>query len=89
MCPASIGPAALLLIFFSSLVLGLQGSLSSQILLFAMIAGMGTCAIALGVLLVFKRLHRLLRLPVYFLAGNIGMLMGLIDFARGRRVVMW
>jgi cellulose synthase/poly-beta-1,6-N-acetylglucosamine synthase-like glycosyltransferase len=84
-----LAPLFFIFIFFSSLVLGLQGSLTGRIIFFTMTAGIGICAAALGVLMVFKRLHRLLRPPAYFLAGNLGMLIGLIDFMRGRRVIMW
>jgi cellulose synthase/poly-beta-1,6-N-acetylglucosamine synthase-like glycosyltransferase len=82
-------PLFFIFIFLSSLVLGLQGSFNGRLVFCAMAVGTGACALALGVLMVFKRLHRLLRPPAYFLAGNIGMLIGLIDFMRGRRVIMW
>lgn len=84
-----LAPLFFIFIFFSSLILGLRGSLNSRLIFCAMTVGLGICAIALGVLLVFKRPHRLLRPPAYLLAGNIGMLIGLIDFIRGRRVIMW
>jgi cellulose synthase/poly-beta-1,6-N-acetylglucosamine synthase-like glycosyltransferase len=84
-----LAPLFFIFIFLSSLILGLQGSLNGRLIFGAMTAGIGICTFALGGLMVFKRLHRLLRPPAYFLVGNIGMLIGLIDFMRGRRVIMW
>jgi cellulose synthase/poly-beta-1,6-N-acetylglucosamine synthase-like glycosyltransferase len=84
-----LAPLFFIFIFFSSLVLGLQGSLTGWLIFCAMTVGTGISALSLGMLMVSKRLHRLLRPPAYFLAGNLGMLIGLIDFMRGRRVIMW
>lgn len=84
-----LAPLFFIFLFFSSLALGLRGSLSGQLIFFAMTIGTGICASALGVLMVSQGLHRLLRPPAYFLAGNLGMLIGLVDFLRGRQVIKW
>jgi cellulose synthase/poly-beta-1,6-N-acetylglucosamine synthase-like glycosyltransferase len=84
-----LAPLFFIFIFFSSLSLGLQGKLIGGLIFCAMTVGAGICTFSLGVLLADKHLHRLLRPPAYFLVGNLGMLLGLIDFMRGRRVIKW
>jgi cellulose synthase/poly-beta-1,6-N-acetylglucosamine synthase-like glycosyltransferase len=84
-----LAPLFFIFIFFNSLILGFQGSLTGGLIFCLMTAGAGVCAFSLGVLLADKHLHRLLRPPAYFLVGNIGMLLGLIDFMSGRRVIKW
>lgn len=36
-----------------------------------------------------KKTPRLLRMPGFFLAGNIGMLYGIIDFLQGKKSIIW
>jgi cellulose synthase/poly-beta-1,6-N-acetylglucosamine synthase-like glycosyltransferase len=84
-----LAPLLFIFCFLASLALGMQGSLGGGIIFLAMTAGLALSAFALALLICFQRLHRLLRPAAYFLAGNIGILIGLIDFMRGRRVVMW
>jgi cellulose synthase/poly-beta-1,6-N-acetylglucosamine synthase-like glycosyltransferase len=82
-------PIFFIFIFLSSLSLGFRGSLTGGLIFCLMTIGVGVCAFSLGVLLAKKHLHRLLRPPAYFLVGNMGMLLGLLDFMRGRRVIKW
>ena len=82
-------PVFAIIIFIFSLLLSFHGN--TAVIIFLVLQScfyfISICALIMGIRK--QKLFKPLRLAAFFLAANIGMLLGVIDFIRGKKAVIW